>query len=140
MPCVKTECVCCGLPTQTDDYGTCNQCHGHTETQPYYCIGADGQLHSLGEQPDYDAAEGQAKTLNVDVVWMFGRDTAKDWRDALALALPGSPAPELLNTLLTLCTLALRALDEQEYPELRNQLRTAITNAENALLTKVLPQ
>jgi len=107
----------------------------------YFCIGADGRLWVLGNHGDYEAAEDTAASLNVDVVWMFGKQTATDWRDSLLQAIPNETRTTALTqmeqSLLQLCQQSLQALHEDDYPHLRNQLREAVAKAENAVLTEV---
>lgn len=137
----KTECTGCGLPTQVDDDGLCNQCHDQSDTDDYFCIGVDGKLWALGNHGDYQAAEDTAASLGVDVVWMFGSQTAADWRDSLLQAIPNetrtTPLTELEQSLLVLCQQALHALHEDDFPHLRNQLREAVARVENEVLANV---
>jgi hypothetical protein len=58
------------------------------DTDDYFCIGMEGRLWILGNHGDTQAAEETAASLGVEVVWMFGRQTAMDWRDSLNQALP----------------------------------------------------
>lgn len=58
------------------------------EWQDYFCIGDDGQLWILGNHGDHEAAEDTAASLSINVVWLFGEQSAKDWQDQLGKALP----------------------------------------------------
>jgi len=46
----------------------------------YFCLASDGLLYSLGNHGDFESAEDTAKSLGLDVVWMFGEDTAQSWQ------------------------------------------------------------
>jgi hypothetical protein len=50
----------------------------------YFCLAADGLLYNLGDHGDYEAADDTAKSLDLEVIWMFGEDTARSWMDTLA--------------------------------------------------------
>ena len=82
------------------------------DTDDYFCIGTDGNLWVLGNHGDHEAAEETAASLLDDgegnsVVWLFGKDTAMDWRDILVKEIPNSvdktpslvAAPEILKAL-----------------------------------------
>ena len=50
----------------------------------YFCLASDGLIYNLGDHGDYEAAEDTAKSLGLEVVWMFGEDTARNWMDTLS--------------------------------------------------------
>lgn len=53
------------------------------ESEMYFCLAADGLIYILGNHGDYEAAEETAQSLGLDVIWMFGEDSARSWRDTL---------------------------------------------------------
>jgi hypothetical protein len=58
------------------------------DADDYFCIGTDGRLWILGNHGGFEAAEDTARSLDVEPVWIFGRETAIAWRDSLNQALP----------------------------------------------------
>jgi hypothetical protein len=52
--------------------------------ETYFCLAFDGLIYNLGDHGDYEAAEDTAKSLGLEVVWMFGEDTARNWMDTLS--------------------------------------------------------
>lgn len=50
------------------------------DTENYFCLAGDGLLYSLGNHGDFEAAEDTAQSLGLDVIWMFGEDTARSWQ------------------------------------------------------------
>lgn len=68
------------------------------DSENYYCIGAEGNLWILGNHGDFDAAEDTAKSLGVDVIWMFREQTAKDWYEKLKSVFPLEEKGWLLTT------------------------------------------
>lgn len=58
------------------------------DCQNYFCIGSEGVLWILGNHGDFEAAEDTAKSLSIDVIWMFGEQTAMDWLERLSQASP----------------------------------------------------
>jgi hypothetical protein len=59
---------------------------GHTmkDHETYFCLASDGLIYNLGDHGDYEAADLTAESLNLDVIWLFGEDTARSWMDTLA--------------------------------------------------------
>ena len=53
------------------------------DCENYYCLAADGFLYSLGNHGDYEAANDTAESLCLEVVWLFGENTAQAWLDSL---------------------------------------------------------
>jgi len=52
--------------------------------ETYFCLASDGLIYNLGDHGDFEAAEDTAKSLHLDVIWLFGEDTAINWMDTLA--------------------------------------------------------
>ena len=52
--------------------------------QIYFCLDSDGLIHNLGSHGDYETADGVAESLGIDVIWLFGEDTAKNWVDTIS--------------------------------------------------------
>ena len=118
------------MSTCVNNCPTC-QCAGVEDgTDEYFCIGADGRLWMLGNQEDYEAAEDTAKSLEVEVIWMFGKQTAIDWRDSLLQAIPIPTPPQIDNEGLELLQRSLRALSEDDFPALREQLRAYLAKVD----------
>lgn len=125
------------MSTCVNNCPNCQCAGGKDDTDEYFCIGADGRLWILGNHGDYEAAEDTAKSLEVEVVWMFGKQTAIDWRDSLLQALPIPTPPQVDDQGLELLQRSLRALSEDDFPELRNQLRTYIRAADDVAVTEL---
>ena len=53
------------------------------DCENYYCLATDGLLYALGNHGDYEAADDTARSLGLDVVWLFGEDSRDSWRDSL---------------------------------------------------------
>jgi len=53
------------------------------DSETYFCLASDGLLYNLGDHGDCEAAEDTARSLGLDVIWMFGEETAHSWRDTL---------------------------------------------------------
>ena len=53
------------------------------DSEMYFCLAADGLLYILGNHGDYEAAEATAESLGLDIIWLFGEDSARSWRDTL---------------------------------------------------------
>lgn len=54
-----------------------------SDSEMYFCLAADGLLYVLGNHGDYEAAEETAQSLGLDVIWLFGEDSARSWKDTL---------------------------------------------------------
>jgi hypothetical protein len=50
----------------------------------YFCLASDGLIYNLGDHGDYEAADATAESLGLEVIWMFGEDTARNWMDTLS--------------------------------------------------------
>ena len=48
----------------------------------WFCVGFDGNIHSLGQHEDFDGASDAADDMGGSP-WIFDSETARDWRDAL---------------------------------------------------------
>jgi len=59
------------------------------DSETYFCLASDGLLYNLGDHGDCEAAEDTARSLGLDVIWMFGEETAHSWRDTLSHHLQG---------------------------------------------------
>jgi len=53
------------------------------DSEVYFCLSSDGLIYCLGNHGDCEAAEETAASLGVEVIWLFGEDTAHSWRDTL---------------------------------------------------------
>ena len=49
--------------------------------ETYFCLASDGLIYNLGDHGDYEAADLTAESLNLDVIWLFGEDTARSWTE-----------------------------------------------------------
>lgn len=49
----------------------------------YFALGADGLLWILGNHGDYDAAEETAESLGIDVIWLLGEESARQFKSIL---------------------------------------------------------
>jgi len=52
--------------------------------ETYFCLASDGLIYNLGDHGDYEAADATAESLNLEVIWMLGEDTARSWMDTLS--------------------------------------------------------
>lgn len=53
------------------------------ETEDFFCLAADGLIYFLGNHGDIEAADDTAESLNLEVIWMFGKDTAQNWAETI---------------------------------------------------------
>jgi hypothetical protein len=53
------------------------------DSEMYYCLCSHGELWILGDHGDYEAANDTAESMGLEVVWLFGEETAKQWRNTL---------------------------------------------------------
>jgi hypothetical protein len=53
------------------------------DSEMYYCLCSHGELWILGYHGDYEAANDTAESMGLEVVWLFGEETAKQWRNTL---------------------------------------------------------
>ena len=53
------------------------------DTENYFCLASDGLIYSLGNHGDYEAADDTAESLGLEIIWLFGEDTARSWADTL---------------------------------------------------------
>ena len=53
-----------------------------TPNREWFCVGFDGNIHSLGEHDDFENASEVADTLGGSA-WIFDKETAYEWRDQL---------------------------------------------------------
>jgi len=58
------------------------------DTDDYFCICEAGHIRRLGNHGDNESAEAVAKSLGLDIIYLFGRDQAIKWRDTLNRLLP----------------------------------------------------
>lgn len=65
------------------------------DSETYFCIASDGLLYILGNHGDYEAAEATAKDMGLEVIWMFGEETALSWQASLASAADQGLLPEV---------------------------------------------
>ena len=49
----------------------------------YFCLASDGLIYNLGDHGDIEAADDTAASLHLEVIWLFGEDTARSWMDTL---------------------------------------------------------
>jgi hypothetical protein len=66
----------CGNPASTMGFYM-------NDSEMYFCLASDGLVYILGNHGDFEAAEDTATGLGLDVIWMFGEETARSWRDTL---------------------------------------------------------
>jgi hypothetical protein len=55
-----------------------------TDHETYFCLASDGLIYNLGDHGDFEAAEATAESLGIEVIWMFGENTARSWTDTLS--------------------------------------------------------
>lgn len=52
-------------------------------TEFFYCLASDGLIYSLGNHGDIEAADATAESLGIEVIWLFGEETANSWKHHL---------------------------------------------------------
>jgi hypothetical protein len=57
--------------------------HTMNDTEEFFCLSADGLIYFLGNHGDHEAAEETAADMGLDVIWLFGQDTAQSWADII---------------------------------------------------------
>jgi len=53
------------------------------DSEMFFCLSGDGELYILGNHGDWEAAEDTAQNLGLDPIWVFGEESAKQWRNTL---------------------------------------------------------
>ena len=53
------------------------------DSEMFFCLSSDGELYILGNHGDWEAAEATATDLGLDPIWVFGEQSAKQWRGVL---------------------------------------------------------
>lgn len=53
------------------------------DSEMFFCLSSDGQLYILGNHGDWEAAEDTATNMGLDPIWVFGEESAKQWRSVL---------------------------------------------------------
>lgn len=48
-------------------------------SEHYFCLASDGLLYRLGDHGDFEAADDTAQSLGLDVIWLFGEESASSW-------------------------------------------------------------
>lgn len=51
--------------------------------EKFFCLASDGLIYFLGVFDDWEEAEKHAEKKQIDVIWLFGEDSAQLWLDTL---------------------------------------------------------
>lgn len=51
--------------------------------EKFFCLASDGLIYFLGVFDDWEEAEKHAEKKQIDVIWLFGKDSAQSWLDTL---------------------------------------------------------
>jgi hypothetical protein len=51
--------------------------------EKWFCLAADGLIYVLGTFDNYDDADEEAIRRHLDVIWLFGEESARSWQDTL---------------------------------------------------------
>lgn len=53
------------------------------DSEMFFCLSSDGMLWILGNHGAWEAADDTAQSMGLDPIWVFGEETAKQWRSVL---------------------------------------------------------
>lgn len=51
--------------------------------EKFFCLSSDGLIYFLGSFEQWEDAEQEASKRKIDVIWLFGEESARSWTDTI---------------------------------------------------------
>jgi hypothetical protein len=60
-----------------------NKCKEVLKMEKFFCLSSDGLIYFLGSFEQWEDAEQEASKRKIDVIWLFGEESARSWTDTI---------------------------------------------------------